>query len=345
MSKRSKINIVGLSQILGLSVSSVSRALNGYDNISQRTRDRVIKTAKKYNYFPDLNARRLASQKTDTIAFISTIDPDAPDHVVLQFLAGITLGIKNSNTELITKFCLSEDEEMNYFKKLISTSQADKFIFYKVKKDDERVNFLNKRGIKFVTWGRTNKFKEHAWIDLDNNRSIEILMTKLFNNGHRRIAFINVHRSFNYGAQRKKMYEDLVKKFQIENSNEYYQDNLIETVESGSKITRYLLNLHKPPTAIICSHLRFFTGCLLECQNLKLNVGKDISVVGFNDQDSYLSSQNLTYISHPLMEMGRQTVKMQEQLEQNIPKSKISTLIEPILNEGTSHKISKPKLR
>ena len=58
MSKRSKINIVGLSEILGLSVSSVSRALNGYDNISQRTRDRVIKTAKKYNYFPDLNARR-----------------------------------------------------------------------------------------------------------------------------------------------------------------------------------------------------------------------------------------------------------------------------------------------
>ena len=83
----------------------------------------------------------------------------------------------------------------------------------------------------------------------------------------------------------------------------------------------------------------------MECQNLKLNVGKDISVVGFNDQDSYLSSQNLTYISHPLMEMGRQSVKMLEQLDQNIPKRKISTLIEPILNEGTSHKISKPKLR
>ena len=45
------------------------------------------------------------------------------------------------------------------------------------------------------------------------------------------------------------------------------------------------------------------------------------------------------------MEMGKQSVKMLEQLDQNIPKSKISTLIEPILNEGTSHKISKSKLR
>ena len=116
MKKNKKINIVGLSQKLGLSVSSVSRALNGYDNISQKTKDKIFKTAKKYNYFPDLNAKRLASKKTDTIAFISSIDPDAPDHVVLQFLAGITLGIKNTNTELITKFCLNEDEEMNYFK-------------------------------------------------------------------------------------------------------------------------------------------------------------------------------------------------------------------------------------
>ena len=90
MKKNKKINIVGLSQKLGLSVSSVSRALNGYDNISQKTKDKIFKTAKKYNYFPDLNAKRLASKKTDTIAFISSIDPDAPDHVVLQFLAGIT---------------------------------------------------------------------------------------------------------------------------------------------------------------------------------------------------------------------------------------------------------------
>ena len=243
MKKRNKINIVELARKLGLSVSSVSRALNGYDNISQKTKDKIFKTAKKYNYFPDLNAKRLASKKTDTIAFISAIHPDAPDHVVLQFLAGITLGIKNTNTELITKFCLNEEEETNYFKKLISTEQADKFIFYRIKKNDERVNFLNERGIKFVTWGRTNKQKEHAWIDLDNRKSIEILIDKLSNNGHERIAFINVHRSFNYGAQRKRAYENFINKLKLKFSKEYYQDSLIETVESGSAMASYLLSL------------------------------------------------------------------------------------------------------
>ena len=75
MSKNKKINIKELAKKLGLSVSSVSRALNGYDNISQQTKDKIFKTAKKYNYFPDLNAKRLASKKTDTIAFISAIHP------------------------------------------------------------------------------------------------------------------------------------------------------------------------------------------------------------------------------------------------------------------------------
>ncbi len=345
MRKNKKINIVSLSKKLDLSVSSVSRALNGYDNISQKTKDKILKTAKKFNYFPDLNAKRLASKKNDTIAFISAIDPDAPDHVVLQFLAGITLGIKKTDTELITKFCLNEEEEMNYFKNLISTGQADKFIFYRIKKNDERVKYLKERGIKFVTWGRTKKQTEHAWIDLDNRKSIMMLMNKLSNNGHKRIAFINVHHSFNYGVQRKRAYESSINLLKLEVSKEYYQDSLIETVESGSAMTSYLLSLKKTPTAIICSHLRFFTGCLLRCQELKLEVGKDISVVGFNDQDSYLSSQNLTYISHPLMEMGKQSVKILKDLDQDIPISKVSTLIEPILNEGTSDKIKKSKLR
>ena len=78
---------------------------------------------------------------------------------------------------------------------------------------------------------------------------------------------------------------------------------------------------------------------------MKLEVGKDISVVGFNDQDSYLSSQNLTYISHPLMEMGKQAVKILQSLDQDFSVNKVSTLIEPILNEGTRDKINKSKLR
>jgi len=80
--KKRKINITDLAKKLNLSVSSVSRALNGHKNISEKTKAKILKLAKKYNYSPVLSAKRLASKKSDTIAFIATISPYAPDYVL-----------------------------------------------------------------------------------------------------------------------------------------------------------------------------------------------------------------------------------------------------------------------
>ena len=62
--KKKKIKITDLAKKLNLSVSSVSRALNGHKNISEKTRDKILILAKKYNYVPDPSARRLASKKS-----------------------------------------------------------------------------------------------------------------------------------------------------------------------------------------------------------------------------------------------------------------------------------------
>ena len=163
--KSKKIKITELAKKLNLSVSSVSRALNGYQNISEKTKVRILKAAKKYNYTPDLSAKRLASQKPDTIAFIAAISPDAPDYVLLKFLAGVALGIKDTSTELLVKFALNEEDEMNYYHELINSKQADKFIFYRTKKKDYRIEMLQKNKINFVSWGRPEIYKNYAWID------------------------------------------------------------------------------------------------------------------------------------------------------------------------------------
>ena len=113
-SAKKKINITTLAKKLNLSVSSISRALNGHKNISKETTDRINKAAKKFNYIPDPSARRLASKKSDTIAFITTIIPKAPDFELLEFLTGLSMGIKDNNTELIVKLTSSEKDEISY---------------------------------------------------------------------------------------------------------------------------------------------------------------------------------------------------------------------------------------
>ena len=336
MSSKKRINIKDFANKIGLSVTSVSRALNGHSNISKKTKNKIIKAAEKYNYFPNLNARRLASQKPDTIAFITTISPYAQDYVLLEFLAGLTQGVKGKSTELIFKFFSNERDEFNYYQKLIDADLVDKFVFYRTKRNDKRIEFLQKNKINFVSWGRSSSNTDYAWIDMDNEKSINILMERLLSFGHKKIALLNVHRSFNYGYQRKKAYENFHLKNNIKLYPNYYQDSLKDTTLTGIELTKKLLNLKNPPTAIICSIDKFFIGCLQECQQRGLNVPKDISVVGYNDHDNYLSSQNLTFISHPLTEMGKVSVEILEKIEKGVQPSKLSKLIEPILNKGKS---------
>ena len=63
----------------------------------------------------------------------------------MEFLAGLTLGVKDTPTELIVKFITDEKEELNYYKKLIEVDVADKFVFYKTKKNDQRIDFSKKK--------------------------------------------------------------------------------------------------------------------------------------------------------------------------------------------------------
>ena len=195
---------------------------------------------------------------------------------------------------------------------------------------------MQKNKINFVTWGRSSSKTDYAWIDMDNEKSINILMERLFSFGHKKIALLNVHRSFNYGYQRKKAYENFHLKNNLKLHPHYYQDSLKDTTLTGIEMTKKLLNLKTPPTAIICSLDKYFIGCLQECQERGLNIPKDISIVGYNDHDNYLSSQNLTFISHPLTKMGKMAVEILEKIEKGERPSKLTKLIEPILNKGKS---------
>jgi DNA-binding LacI/PurR family transcriptional regulator len=161
-------------------------------------------------------------------------------------------------------------------------------------------------------------------------------MSRLLKFGHKKIALINVHQSFNYGYQRKQAYEKMLKKNNMIVNKDYYQESLIANINNGISLTKFLLDLKNPPTAIICSQDKFFIGCLQECKNRNLVIGSNISVVGYNDYDNYLSSQNLTFISHPLSQMGMDSVNILKKIENGYHPDEVNKLIEPILHEGKS---------
>ena len=142
------MNIKNLSKKLKLSITTVSRALGGYADVSEKTRDRVIKYAKKYNYSPNPNASRLASGKSKTVGFVvplyglnsNTLNQSG----FFEFISGMNIKLHSEDIQFFMMFANNAEEEKNAYKKLIYVQKVDKIILHNLKINDDRIHLLKK---------------------------------------------------------------------------------------------------------------------------------------------------------------------------------------------------------
>ena len=143
------MDIKALSRKLQLSITTVSRALGGYSDVSEKTRKRVKEFAKKYNYSPNPNASRLASGKSNTIGFVLPLYGLNSNNLnqisFFDFIAGMTNKIHSENLQFFMMFVNSAAEEKKAYEKLLYVQKVDKIILHNLKKNDPRINMLKKR--------------------------------------------------------------------------------------------------------------------------------------------------------------------------------------------------------
>ena len=143
------MNIKTLAKKLGLSITTVSRALGGYSDVSETTRKKVIKYAKKYKYSPNPNASSLASGKSNTLGFViplyglnsNTLNQTS----FFEFIAGMSTKIHSENIQFFMMFANNKLEEKNAYEKLINVQKVDKIILHNLKKNDPRIENVKKK--------------------------------------------------------------------------------------------------------------------------------------------------------------------------------------------------------
>ena len=112
------MNIKTLAKKLGLSITTVSRALGGYSDVSETTRKKVIKYAKKYKYSPNPNASSLASGKSNTLGFVIPLyglnSNTLNQASFFEFIAGMSTKIHSENIQFFMKL-----ESNKYQKKTV----------------------------------------------------------------------------------------------------------------------------------------------------------------------------------------------------------------------------------
>jgi len=309
------MNIKELAKKLDLSITTVSRALGGYSDVSDKTRKRVKKYASKYQYSPNPYASVLASGKTNTVGYVlpiyGTNSSTLNQGNFFQFVSGMSDELFSESIQLQILFAKSENEEIKAYEKLILEQKIENIVLQNIKINDKRIEFLNKHKINYVAWGKTKSNKNFSWVDLDNSGAIETITNYLIKKKHKNIAYINISEKYNFANERKLSFLRTLKKNKINFNKNYYASVKLEEPEKSFEIIKNMLKTNKKISSIICSTEYSALSAIKACNYLKLKIGKDISIITFDGplvRD--LSSPPITAVSFPVKELGKKAINI-----------------------------------
>ena len=309
------MNIKELAKKLGLSITTVSRALGGYSDVSEKTRERVKKFANKYKYSPNPYASTLASGKAKTVGYVLPIYGTNTSTLnqgnFFQFISGMSEELLSESIQLQILFAKSEEEELKAYKKLITEHKIENIVLQNLKTKDRRIEILNKYKINYVAWGKTKDKSNYSWVDLDNDKAIEVIINYLIKKNHTQIAYINISEKYNFANERKSSFLKNLKLNKINFNPNYYASVKLEEPEKSFEIIKEMLMKNKKISAIICSTEFSALSAIKACNYLNYKIGKDISIITFDGalvRD--LSSPPITAVSFPVKELGKRAINI-----------------------------------
>lgn len=305
------VTIKDIAKKVGKSITTVSRALNDYDDVSPETKELVRKVAQEMGYTPNIMAQRLQKRRTDILGFIiPTYGPRFTDPFFSEFLAGIgNMAVKLGYDILVSTHPIG-DEELNSYQKKVRSYSVDGFILVRTRRKDTRVEYLCQNKFPFVAFGRVEGECIFPFVDMDNEYGMKLLADHLTSLGHTRIAFIAASDYFMFAHSRL---EGL--KNSLSDKNIYLEDSMIRigdlTQQGGFSETESLLDMPNPPTAIVACNDLMALGAISAAQKRGLVVGKDIAIVGFdNVPQAEHSHPALTTVHQPIYQIGSDLCEM-----------------------------------
>jgi LacI family transcriptional regulator len=303
------VTLKDIANEVGVSVTTVSRALAGYSDVAPSTRERIKGTAAELGYFPNITAQRLRKQRTDTLGFIMpTFGPRFSDPFFSEFLAGIgTEAAEHDYDLLVSTHAPDSEGEQNAYRRAARGGWVDGLIVVRTREDDARLQLLCEKNFPFVAFGRSDCDRDFPFVDENSEAGMEMLVQHFIDLGHRRIGFIAPPKGLMFGRYRLHGYYQTMAKNDLAVPPDWVVEGDM-TQHGGAAIVEQLLILDPCPTAIICSNDLMAIGAANRIQQQGLMVGKDIALGGFDDIPlAAFVNPPLTTLHQPIYDIGRRT--------------------------------------
>ncbi|MEP3048067.1 MAG: LacI family DNA-binding transcriptional regulator [Roseibium sp.] len=279
---RGSVTIDDVARHVGVAKGTVSRVLNNYTDISEATRERILKAVKDLGYQPSATARNLKRGRQDTLGIVIPVGHgNGADPFLAEFIDGIARALDELGLDLLVTTAHSREHMIETIQRLIARRKVDGFIITRTEVNDPRIAFLSEHGFPFVTHGRSCLPANHAWFDIDNETAFADGVRHLYSLGHERIGFIGGSLDLNFALQRRDGYRHGLQSLGVT------QDRALETLQDlnekgGYAGARELLSQVYPPTALLCATDALAIGAIRFCRNHGLKVGSDVTVIGYD---------------------------------------------------------------
>ena len=296
---------------LKISITTVSRALDGYDDVAASTRELVIRTAQEMGYSPNRAARQLRRRKAETVGFILPANAQRFDEPYFtEFISGLGDALSGQKFDLLVANAKSEEMEKSLYQRWIHSRKVDGIVLNRVQRKDWRVQYLSSVNFPFTALGKSQDGINYSHIQVDASQGYIDLLSHIREGGFFRPAFIGGQTDLINHTDRLKWFKSAVKVAGMSLDEELLI--LADMTSSGGyEAAQRLLSMPKPPDALICINDETAFGALHAVHDNRLAVGSQVAVAGFDGvQDSAHTEPPLTTLDIPVPEIARQLAGM-----------------------------------
>ena len=285
------MNLKELAQKLGLSPTTVSRALNGYPEVNEATRTRVMAAAREHNYHPNTRAIRLATGRAMAVGHVIPIATrhEIVNPIFADFIAGAGETYSRNDYDMVLSVVPDEDEAKTY-RAMKVKGNVDGVIVHSPRENDPRIPLLADIGLPFVVHGRASgSIQPYSWLDVNNRRAFLRATEYLLDLGHTRIGLVNGLEYMDFAIRRRRGHIEALEARGMKPDPALMSSDEMTEV-AGFRAAERMLALSAPPTAFLAASMISGMGVRRAVEAAGLKLGRDVSLIVFDDDLSYMKN-------------------------------------------------------
>ncbi|MCW6507481.1 LacI family DNA-binding transcriptional regulator [Lichenifustis flavocetrariae] len=311
MTANRTIGIRRLAAELGISIGTVSRALNDRTDVNSQTRARVREAAERLGYVANHSGRSLRQGSTGTVGVLWRVSESLETHgdpFSVALFDGMQTELAAQGRDLVL-LMTQPHEQLDRVRRVVERRMVDALILPWTEIDDPRLDHVAAQRFPFVALGRSRSGGDHAWIDLDFETAGRTTIERLAGLGHRHIGLMASSRELMQGAVLTEACQAALAALGLPPAA-VVPDSLTEA--GGYLASAALMERHPRPTALIANSERMAVGAYRLAAERGFVVGQDVAVIAIASDNAlcrYLSP-SLTCFDPAPFSLGRRLAEV-----------------------------------